>query len=151
MTMVGVTVSTSPEASVGPKPVPNNTTISPGSAGVAPLMVAAGPIKVPLTCSAAAYRFPLVAFVPMVKKPGDSGSTFTVTGALARPLLVIWICAVPVDTVAGTRKFTCVLLTKLTGTAVLLIVTPTPLTEVGRVLPVTCQEPVVSDNPCPVM
>ena len=69
------------------------------------------------------------------------GSTFTVRGALVRPLLVVWICTVPVATVAGTRKFTRVLLTKLTGTAVPLMVTPTPSTSVGSVLPVTCQLP----------
>jgi hypothetical protein len=72
---------------------------------------------------------PLVAFVPIVKNAGARGSTFTVTAALVRPLFVVWICAVPVDRVAGTRKVTCVLLTKLTGTAVPLMVTPTPLTE----------------------
>src|SRR5271154_7207389 len=87
----------------------------------------------------------------MVKKAGARGSTFAVTAALVKPLLVVWICAVPGDSVAGTRKFTCVLLTKLTGTAVPLMVTPTPLTSVGSVLPVTCQVPVAADNSFPLM
>src|ERR1700686_2174697 len=94
---------------------------------------------------------PLDALAPSVKNAGARRSTFTVTGALDRPLLAVWICAVPVDTVAGTRKFTCVLLTKLTGTAVPLIVTPTPLTAVGSVLPVTCQLPVVADKLFPLI
>src|ERR1700720_3467521 len=89
---------------------------------------------------------PLVALAPSAKNAGARRSTFTVTGALDRPLLVVWICAVPVDTLAGTRKFTCVLLTNLTGPAEPLMVTPTPLTSVGSVLPVTCQLPVVADN-----
>src|ERR1700733_10406373 len=87
----------------------------------------------------------------MLKKPGARASTFTVTAALVVPLLVVWICAVPVDTVEGTRKFICVLLTKLTGTAVPFTVTPTPSTAVGRVLPVTFQLPVIADNPLPLM
>src|SRR5580704_18666898 len=94
---------------------------------------------------------PLAALTPDVKNAGARGSTLTVTAALVSPLLVVWICAVPVDTVAGTRKFTWVLLTKLTGTAVPLMVTPTPFTSVGSVLPVTCQVPVVADNPFPLM
>jgi hypothetical protein len=47
--------------------------VSPGSAGVAFLMVAAGPISVPLECSAAMYTLPLVALVPIVKKAGARG------------------------------------------------------------------------------
>src|ERR1700688_2732287 len=50
MTIVGVTASTSPDASGGPKPVANSVMISPGSAGVALGIVAAGPTAVPLTC-----------------------------------------------------------------------------------------------------
>src|SRR5579863_2503326 len=92
---------------------------------------------------------PLAALAPNVKNAGANGSTFTVTAALIRPLLVVCICAVPVDTVAGTRKLICVLLTKLTGTAVPLTVTPTPFTSVGNALPSTCQLPVVVDNPFP--
>src|ERR1700733_15290567 len=122
---------------IAPKPVAKSTMVSPGWAGDAPVIVDGGPIKLPLACSAAMYRLPLAALVPIVKKAGARGFTFTVTAALVRPFLVVWVWAGPGDTVEGTRKFTCVLLTKLTGTAVPLMVTLTPLTSVGSVLPVS--------------
>src|ERR1700720_1339524 len=64
----------------------------------------------------------MLASVPSVKNAGTRESTFTGTAAPLRPLLVILICGRPVDTVEGTRKFICVLLTKLTGTAAPLMV-----------------------------
>jgi hypothetical protein len=79
-----------------------------------------------------------------VKKARARGFTFAVAAALVRPLLVVCICAGPIDTVEGTRKFICILLTKLTGTVVPFILTPTPLTSVGSVLAASCQVPVVA-------
>src|SRR5580704_19672345 len=52
---------------------------------------------------------------------------------------------------AGTRKSICVLLTKLTGADSPFTVTPTPLTVVGSVLPVTCQVPVTAESPLPLI
>ncbi len=50
------------------------------------------------------YILPLAALVPIVKNAGARGSTFTVTAALVRPLLVVWICAGPGGHVGRNQK-----------------------------------------------
>src|SRR5580704_7775218 len=95
------------------------------------------------------YRSPLVAAGESVKKDGARNATVAVTVALVRPLSVITIFAVPGEMSEGTRKLTCVLLTKSTGAASPLTETPTPPVAVGSVAPVTFQVAVAGESPLP--
>src|ERR1041385_1566773 len=112
-------------------------TVSPGFACrvVAPAIVPGGSTNDPSLNCATTYCLPLIRNDAGASNPGCSAFTLIVYGGLVPPGVVTTICCDPAATSEGTCAFTCPLLMKSLNASFPPIVTFTPSSVVGALVP----------------